>query len=212
MPLHTSRPARALSILLALWAAAAPAAPTADVPAGDLRRLAAGEVLVTLRPVPAGGPQEGIGRGVIEAPPERVFRALTDWAHAEEWMPFVERSNAAPQPDGSVVSFQLLDLPAPLGDRHYKIRARAAVAGQGRGRVWRAHWTYVPGSGNVADQRGSWELTELAPGRTLATCRLYTDPGGSVPDWMMDRATRKSLPWIFNGLRQQVRRSRYDGA
>jgi hypothetical protein len=28
---------------------------------------------------------------------------------------------------------------------------------------------------------------------------------------MMDRANRKNLPWIFDGLRQHVRRSRYDG-
>jgi hypothetical protein len=197
--------------LLMLLATVLPA--PADVSPVDLRRLSAGEVLVTLGPAPrSGGPREGIGRGVIDAPPERVYRALTDWAHAEEWMPFVERSDAVPQPDGSVVSFQALDLPAPLGDRHYKIRARAGIAGGagGKARVWRTRWSYVPGSGNVDDHRGSWELTSFGDGRTLATCRLYTDPGGSVPAWMMDRATRKSLPWIFDGLRQHVRRSRYD--
>lgn len=189
-----------------------PALP-AEIPPADLRRLEAGEVLVALRPLPssgAGAPREGIGRGIIDAPPERVYRALTDWAHAEEWMPFVERSDAVPQPDGSVVTFHAVDLPAPLGDRHYKIRARAGIV-QGMVRVWRTRWAYVPGSGNVADHRGSWELTAFGPGRTLATCRLYTDPGGAVSAWMMDRATRKSLPWIFDGLRQQVRRSRYDG-
>jgi len=197
-------------MILLLLLGPPPVAP-AEGSSAELRRLAAGEVLVTLAPVsPAGGPREGIGRGVIDAPPDRVYRALTDWAHAEEWMPFVERSDAAPQPDGSVVSFQALDLPAPLGDRHYKIRARAGVASR-KTRVWRTRWSYVPGSGNVEDHRGSWELTAFGDGRTLATCRLYTDPGGAVAAWMMDRATRKSLPWIFDGLRQQVRRSRYDG-
>jgi hypothetical protein len=198
---------RTLFLLLVLGTAL-PAVPAADIPAADLRRLSAGEVLVTLRPTSDGGPREGIARGVIDAPPERVYRALTDWAHAEEWMPFVERSDATPQADGSVVSFQALDLPAPLGDRHYKIRARAGIT-EGKSRVWRTRWSYVPGSGNVEDHRGSWELTAFGNGRTLAICHLYTDPGGSVPAWMMDRATRKSLPWIFNGLRQQVRRSRY---
>jgi hypothetical protein len=177
---------------------------------GESRRLAAGEVLVELRTVRAGAPKEGIGRGVIAAPPERVFRALTDYQYFEEFMPFVESADASPQPDGSVVSFQRLDLPVPIGDRFYRIRARAAVEGSGRGRVWRTRWSYIPGSGNVADHHGSWSLVELSPGRTLATCRLYTDPGGAVPAWAMDRATRKSLPWIFDGLRQQVRRGRYN--
>lgn len=204
MPLPCSR-RPLVGLLAALW--------IAGLSPEESRRLAAGEVLVELRTVRAGAPREGIGRGVITAPPERVFRALTDYQYFDEFMPFVESADAAPQPDGSVISFQRLDLPAPIGDRFYRIRARAAIkGGEGSGarRVWRTRWSYVPGSGNVADHHGSWSLVEISPGRTLATCRLYTDPGGAVPAWAMDRATRKSLPWIFDGLRQQVRRGRYN--
>ena len=46
--------------------------------------------------------------------------------------------------------------------------------------------------------------------RTLATCSLYTDPGGHIPGWAMNRGTEQTLPYIFSGLRQHVRRSRYD--
>jgi hypothetical protein len=124
-------------------------------------------------------------------------------------MPFLERSDAAPQPDGSVVVAQLLSLPAPLGDREFHVRGRTRVDGQGEDRVWRASWAHVPGTGNIAAHQGAWALVRLAPGRTLAVCRLRTDPGDG-PDWAADRATSKSLPWIFNGLRLQARRSRYD--
>lgn len=159
-----------------------------------------GEVDVTLQPVGA-GPKEGIGIGVIDAPPERVFRALMDLDHWDEFMPFVEESDARRQPDGSVVSFQRLQLPPMIGERHLRIRVRPE---EGR----KVEWDYVPGSGNVKAQRGSWTLAEAGPGKTRATLRLYTDPGG--PAWAMDRATGKSLVWIFDGLRQHVRRSRYD--
>lgn len=161
-----------------------------------------GEVEVTLRPV-GDGPQEGIGVGLIEAPPERVYRALMDLDHWEEFMPFVEESDAKPQPDGSILSSQRLALPKMIGERRLKIR----VTGQAGRKV---EWSYVPGSGNVKSQRGSWTLEPAHEGRTRATLRLFTDPGGSAPDWAMDRATGKSLVWIFDGLRQQVRRSRYD--
>lgn len=171
------------------------------------------QVEVSWRPV-GSGPKEGIGRGEIEAPPDRVFRALADLDHWDEFMPFLESSDARPQPDGSVLSFQRLELPALIGERHYQIRAeiRAEIRARGRsgGRIWRLEWSYVPGSGNVVAHRGSWELSEIAPGRTLAVLHLYTDPGGPVPDRAMDRATGKSLGWIFKGLRQHVRRSRYD--
>lgn len=163
------------------------------------------QVDVRLRPV-GSGPKEGIGRGEIEAPPDRVFRALVDLDHWDEFMPFLEESDARPQPDGSVLSRQRLDLPAFLGERRYEIRARSRTDG----RTWRLEWSYVPGSGNVDAHRGSWELRELAPGRTLAVLHLYTDPGGAVPDRAMDRVIGRSLGWIFKGLRQHVRRSRYD--
>jgi ribosome-associated toxin RatA of RatAB toxin-antitoxin module len=161
-----------------------------------------GEVEVTLRPV-GDGPKEGIGAGVIEAPPERVFRALMDLDHWDEFMPFVEESDARPQPDGSVLSSQRLALPAMIGERHLQIR----VTGQAGRKV---EWSYVPGSGNLKTQRGSWTLSAAGEQKTRATLRLFTDPGGSAPDWVMDRATGKSLVWIFDGLRQQVRRPRYN--
>ncbi|HWM94284.1 MAG TPA: SRPBCC family protein [Thermoanaerobaculia bacterium] len=164
-----------------------------------------GEVDVTLRPV-SGGPKEGIGSGLIEAPPKRVFRAVMDLDHWDEFMPFVVESDARREPDGSVVSFQRLELPPLIGERHLRIRVRSRT----EGRTWKVEWDYVPGSGNIKAQRGAWTLEEAGPGKTRATLRLYTDPGGSAPGWAMDRATGKSLVWIFNGLRQHVRRSRYD--
>lgn len=162
-------------------------------------------------PSARGAPKEGIGHGVIEAPPERVYRALVDYRHWEEFMPFLEVLDARPQPDGSVLSAQLLELPAPLGRRHYEIRARHRIQGGPRGKVWTIEWAYVPGSGNVAGHHGSWTLLPQGPGRTWATCRLYTDPGGAIPHWAVNRGTSETLPWIFHGLRQHVRRSRYDG-
>lgn len=169
----------------------------------------AGEVLAHLEESRGGGPREGVGIAVVEAGPERVFRALADWGHWEEFMPYLERSDASPRPDGSVLVAQVLNLPSPLGERRFTVRGSSRVDGTGAGRVWRLMWASVPGSGNIDSHRGSWALVQLAPGRTLAVCRLRTDPGG-VPGWMADRATSKSLPWIFDGLRLQVRRSRYD--
>jgi uncharacterized protein YndB with AHSA1/START domain len=162
---------------------------------------------------PGGGkPREGVGRGVIEAPPERVFRALTDYAHWSEFMPFLMKSEAQAQPDGSTLAEHVMKLPAPTGERHYRVRFHQKVGTGPAGKTWTIDWAYVPGSGNVKAHHGSWTLTTLGPGRTLAVLRLYTDPGGFTPQWAVDRGTTDTIPWIFHGLRQQVRRSRYDGA
>jgi len=167
-----------------------------------------GDVWVETASPGAGKPREGVGRGVIEAPPERVFRALTDYAHWAEFMPFLRKSGASPQADGSVLGEHVMKLPAPTGERHYRVRFRQRVE---PGKSWTIDWSYVPGSGNVKDHHGSWTLTALGTGRTLAVLRLYTDPGGFTPQWAVDRGTTETIPWIFHGLRQHVRRSRYDG-
>jgi Polyketide cyclase / dehydrase and lipid transport len=190
-------------------------APPATPPpptAAEAARMASGEVLLGSREVGPRSLAEELGRGIVEAAPERVFAALVDLAHYQEWVPFVKRSDAAPQGDGSVIGFQSLDLPFPLGNRYYKIRARSSVEGQGRARVWRLWWSYVPGTGNVADHHGWWVLVPdgTGAGRTLAACALYTDPGGGVPAWAAHRGTAMTMPYVFSGLRQQVHRSRYD--
>lgn len=180
----------------------------------ETRRLAAGEVLVEVAEPAGGGPGEGVGRGVVEAPAERVFAALSDLAHYQEWMPFVTRSDAQPEAGGAVVSTQALHLPTLIGDRRYRIRAVPAVSGAatgGSGRSWSLRWAYVPGSGNVVDTHGSWTVVELdgkAGRRSLVTCRMLLDPGG-VSGWTMNRAMKKNLLWVFQGLRQQVLRGRY---
>jgi uncharacterized protein YndB with AHSA1/START domain len=169
-----------------------------------------GEVRVSLGSGRPDGPREGIGRGLIQAPPERVFRALSDVEHWHEFMPFLEQSTAKRRKDGSVESFQRLELPFPVGRRAYRVRVRTSVERMASGTVWHVDWTYVPDSGNVKDHHGSWTLTAAPGGATSATLRLATDPGGFVPARAVERGTAETLPWIFHGLRQHVRRSRYD--
>jgi hypothetical protein len=207
-------PGTALAEVRVAAASGAEAPPPPPVPPpptdAEAARLAAGEVLLASRPVGSRPLPEEAGRGIIEALPERVFAALIDFAHYQEWVPFVKRSDAQPQADDSVVSFQSLDLPFPLASRHYKIRAWNAVEGRGEAQVWRTWWSYVPGSGNVTDHYGWWVLVPYGAGRTLAACALYTDPGRGVPAWAAHRGTAQTIPYIFSGLRQQIHRSRYD--
>ena len=156
----------------------------------------------------ASQPKEGVGRGIVEAPPERVFRALADYAHWQQWVPFLKSSDSQAQGDGSVLSRQVMALPYPVGERRYLVRFTQGSEAGSEGKVW-IRWAFVPGSGNLAKLRGSWRLTALGPERTLAVCRLLSDPGGLSPRWAVDRGTAQMLPWLFHGLRQQVRRSRY---
>jgi uncharacterized protein YndB with AHSA1/START domain len=175
----------------------------------ERRRLETGEVLVRMEAVTGSGVKEGVGTAVVEFPPERVFRAVADLEHWDEWVPFMAEADARGVAGGEVESAQRLELPGFLGTRRFRVRAWAVAPLPGGPRRWTVTWAYVPGSGNVADHRGSWTLVEHGPRRTLATCRLFTDPGGFSPAWAMNGATEKMLRWMFKALRLQANRGRY---
>lgn len=172
-------------------------------------RLDRGEVQVRLDPVPGSGIREGVATAVIDFPPERVFRAIADLEHWDEWVPFLAEADAVVLPGGEIESAQRLELPGFLGTRRFRVYAQVMKPGAAGPRRWSVAWSYVPGSGNIAAQRGAWTLVEHAPGRTLATCRLYTDPGGFAPASAMNSATEKMLRWMFKALPLQTNRGRY---
>ncbi len=202
---------RFVGVLLLAGVATAPGQvpPTQIFSADQRERLDAGEVLVALEAVAGSGIREGVGTGVIEFPVERVFRAVADLEHWDEWVPFMTAADARALPGGEIESDQRLEFPALVGTREFRVRATAAPPAADGPRRWTVTWSSTPGSGNVAAHRGSWTLTEHGPGRTLATCRLFTDPGGVTPAWAMNGATEKMLRWTFKALRQQANRGRY---
>lgn len=168
----------------------------------DRERLEAGETLVAMVEVAGAPVREGVARRLLAASPERVFRAITDYAHYAEFMPFVTDSRAVGDQQWELS----LDLPWPSPDERFLITAESQ-AGDGR---WTSNWRLVPGSGEVLENRGDWTLEPYGPDRTLVTLRMRSHSGPPIPAGLQERATRDSLPWMLDGLRQHVGRCRYD--
>ncbi len=133
---------------------------------------------------------------------------MADVLHYEEFMPFLEASTAEPQPDGTILSRQRLDLPTFLGTRRLTARFRLA---RPTPTTYSVTWASLPG-GEVRDQHGSFLLEPLGDKSrgTLVTCRFFLDPGGAAA-FLVNPQTERSVGWILDGLRQHVRRGRYEG-
>lgn len=194
-----------------------------------------GDVHVWLERDPTGAEAlaTAVGVGVIAVAPEQVFNALLDHGHYPEWVPFLLAAAAIRRPDGSVLHRQRLDLPFPLGVRSYEIVASAGHDGEGTAERWWTGWELAPGSSGMVRQTGRWTLAaaavptlgredsggaEAPPGPspggrwTWAELRLQVDPGGPIPRFLLERGALRALPWTFDGLRQQVRRGRYQAS
>jgi ribosome-associated toxin RatA of RatAB toxin-antitoxin module len=188
-------------------AATAPAVHAGDAASlaltgADETRLAAGGTVVRMAPAKNARLGEGIAWRILEAPAERLYRAVADWSHYAEFFPFVVASDAEIDGAGRTVVRQRVDLPFPWPDRRF-----AAVAESAPGTV---RWRLLQGSGNVRANRGAWRLTPLGPERTLVELRLLSDAGTTVPAAVQRRALERTLPWALDGLRQHVGRCRYD--
>ena len=175
----------------------------------EQERLANGEVIVHLKAV-RGPIKEGTAIGVVDAPPQRVFRVVTDNENFEQFMPYVKRSEVERLTEGSILNYQHLDFPFPIGDRYYKLHILRTVENTDRGKVFTSTWTYVRGSGNIKDTYGSWTLREYDKDKALVIYVCCTDPGGSLPKWALNMATTISLPRVIDRVRQRVKHPKYE--
>lgn len=105
-------------ILLGLWIIQEVTA--IELTQTEHERLAKGEVIVHLKAV-RGPIKEGTAIGVIDVPPEKVFRVVTDNEDFEEFMPYVKQSDVERIKERSIMNYQYLDFPFPIGDRYYKL-------------------------------------------------------------------------------------------
>ena len=150
--------------------------------------------------------------GVIPAPPQKVWKAIRDYDAYTETMPYTEVSRVISREGGDKVIYLYSVINAPLVDRRdYAIRLVDESKwkdGQGYLRVtWKPANDKAPEKPDnvvrVEINEGYWHLEPADGGKkTKATYYVYTDPGGSVPQWIANRANGTAVPNVFEHVRK----------
>lgn len=170
---------------------------------------AEGQDLVELRELPGERVKEGCVVGRIDADGREIFEVVRRAELFPAFMPHVVSSTVETVDSQTSLNTQELNLPFPLRDRHFTIRVVEHEPTAFKDpRRWQLVWEYVEGSGNVVENAGSWTIEERAPGESVVAYFLRTDPGGAIPGWAVKRATEKTLPAVFESVRQRVRELR----
>lgn len=164
------------------------------------QRLRAGEVVVA-----AGAPTDPEHpRGLVQAavriaaPPEAIWRVLTDCQQAITYVPGLRvchRIDGAP--DGSWADIEhVVHYSWMLPTVRYVFRAEYQ-------RPHRIDFHRV--SGDLKEEQGTWLLTPSPDaGATVVQYEVYIDPGFWIPQFLVHRSLRKDLPAALNGLRERV--------
>ena len=149
--------------------------------------------------------------GQIDAPPSKVFEVVTDYEHQVGNMPYVQDQAVFSRTPTEVVFWAVADFPL-VSRRDWILRSH--LEKNLPGGVYRAQWepTQVPNVPPPEDgvirlrvNSGSWTMEPLGGGkRTLATYQLLTDPGGSIPTFIANKANTKALPELFARVRKRA--------
>ena len=170
-------------------------------PAGHEDAILGGEVLIKLTDFPGSAAKEGCVLGYIPAPPDAGDGGAASRRRLRPVHAAGAEVGGRPRRRRRVLNRQELDLPWPIGDRHFTVRL---VEERSKDGGYRFEFDYVKGSGNVEDTRGHWSIEPWKDGSRV-TYVLWSDPGGVVPMWAVNRASRRTLPEVVVALRDRVR-------
>ena len=158
--------------------------------------------------------------GEIDAPPRKVLEVLADYPRYVEIMPYTKVSEVlATEKDGKVAHvYTVIDAPL-ASDRDYTLRIEEVSDWRDGKGYLRTRWSpsdkgpaKKKGMVRVETNDGSWTLEPIAGGkRTRGTYLLFTDPGGSLTTWIINKANSSAIPDIFEALRKHAGDEKYAG-
>ena len=175
-------------------------------------------IVVQRRKVEGSNLKEFQGRGVIDAPLFRVLAVIRDSSKRVEWVSDCIANYTVEEDDvaRTQISYQRTHAPWPVSDRDSVNRAEIQID-SARHRVFIpfvgvTHPKVPPVKGVVRMPfvKGHWILTPVDHGKaTMAEYQVHADPGGSIPDWLANIASKKLPRDTLAGLRAQVKRRQY---
>lgn len=101
-----------------------------------------------------------------------------------------------------VYFYSLLDFPWPISNKWYIIKIDRDETRATEG-IYRSSWEMA--AGNLRTNQGYWLLEPYSKQRTKATYSLLTDPGGYVPDSLINIGTTVTMPDIIQAVRRRAK-------
>ena len=212
-------PAAALLTAFVAASLASPVVARADASKeGGWEQIKQSDGITVYRHVVEGSPlKEFRGRGTIDAPVAAILAVFNDVPHATEWMDSCNGSRSVVDlSDSEKVVYNRTHAPWPVADRDAVLHDVARFD-QGERRVELDFWSVedakeppVKGVVRMPYLRGHWILWPSADGQTTRVeYQVHANPGGALPNWLVNYVSR-DLPFkTIEGLRAQVKRRHY---
>jgi ribosome-associated toxin RatA of RatAB toxin-antitoxin module len=201
---------------------------------GISSRLAGGEIIVTCQSVPGSSVKRAEMTAIIKAPPEVVWRVITDINSFKYFMPNTRSSMVVA---AEKIPLILQKRPTSAQEAEKLIGPTPATVSRIPGGKYvvyhysdlnlpwpchdrwyilkclldetRAAQHYYRSSwslviGNLKENSGEWVLEPYGVNQTKVIYRLSTDPGGAIPGFLVERGTCITLPQVMKAVRKRA--------
>ena len=167
-------------------------------------------IRVSTRPVPGSGIAAFRGEARVEAPLEAIVAVLMKAEDYPQWFPDCPTARELSR-DGDVqVRYAVTSAPWPVDPRDAVYRyevTRDAAAGSARIQVDVLPDAHPEQDGHVRvrEAEGRWTLTPDGDA-TQIVWEMHLEPGGALPDWLINARVVDTPMGALRGLREQVAR------
>jgi hypothetical protein len=158
--------------------------------------------------------------GLIDATPQEIWKALRDLDAYTKTMPYTVEATVLKRSEGDkeILFYSCLDTPL-VSKRDYIIKLLdESDWKEGKGFL-KVSWTAVndqdalkPVKDDIVRVRvndGYWLLEPREDGKkTFTTYYIYTSPGGSIPNWIANKANGIAVPKVFAAIKKVVKDQR----
>lgn len=158
--------------------------------------------------------------GLIDASPQEVWKVLRDLDAYTKTMPYTEEAKVLKKSEGDkeILFYSCLNTPL-VSRRDYIIKlVDESDWKDGKGFL-KVTWSAVndqdslkPVKDDIVRVRindGYWLLEPREDGKkTFATYYVYTSPGGSIPNWIANKANGIAVPKVFESIKKAVKEQR----
>ena len=168
-------------------------------------------IAIHTRPVDGSGIDEFRGVAEVDASTEALVALLRDSARLKEWFPNTPESRLIDR-NGSVSNqYSVLATPWPTSDRDNVLRSvlsRDETTGVVEITLAANPDHYPLQSGRVRVRRanGLWLFEPLSESRTRVTFQMHLEPGGGIPQWMINARVVETPFEALTNLRTVVAR------
>ncbi len=163
-------------------------------------KLDRGEIIIRNRAVKGSELPRAIMMGVINVPPAKVWRFLSNCNNYKGNFPRTKSSKELSRKGNTVICKVVVDMPWPMDDLWSTTRATHTV----RPGFFKRQWQLVEGT--YKKNAGSWTVTpfDKAGKRSRVVYKMHAEPTTSVPKWIQRKASKSTLPDLMNALRKAV--------